>query len=163
MRGAGLCDKLNNFTTGEPGMRAQFAILAALQAAAFCTPGLAADMAPGLWEITLETRVAAQPGFAPEPFRLQQCLTAADTRDPSALLGAMANPGVSGCTYTDKSYVGNTFRFSMQCAGSLAIQSQGEVSFTADTMSGNITAVAKIGGEKTEFSDKVSARRLGGC
>ena len=37
-------------------MRAQFAILAALQAAAFSTPVLAADMLPGLWEITLETR-----------------------------------------------------------------------------------------------------------
>jgi hypothetical protein len=144
-------------------MRAQFAILAALQAAAFCTPGLAADMSPGLWEITLETRIAAQPGFAPEPFRLQQCLSAADTRDPSALLGGMANPGASGCTYTNKAYAGNSFRFSMQCAGSLAIQSQGEVSFTADTMSGSITAVANIGGEKTELSNKVSARRLGGC
>ena len=144
-------------------MRAQFAILAAVHAAAFCTPGLAADMSPGLWEITLETRVAAQPDFAPEPFRLQQCLTAADTRDPSALLGGMANPGASGCTYSHKLYAGNTFRFSMRCAGVLAIQSQGEVSFTADTMSGSITSVANVAGEQTEFSNKVSARRLGGC
>ena len=128
-------------------MRARFAILAALQAAAYCTPGLAADMSPGLWEITLESRVAAEPGFAPEPFRLRQCLTAADTRDPSALLGGMANPGASGCTYTRKAYVGDSFHFSMQCAGSLAIQSQGEVSFTANTMSGSISAIANVGGK----------------
>lgn len=144
-------------------MRAQFAILAALHAAAFCTPGLAADMSPGLWEITLETRVAAQPGFAPEPFRLQQCLTAADAHDPSALLGAMANPGASGCTYSHKAYAGNSFRFSMQCAGGLAIQSQGEVTFTADTMDGSITSAANVGSEKIELSNKVFARRLGGC
>ena len=124
---------------------------------------LAADMSPGMWEITLEARVAAQPGFAPEPFRLTQCLTAADTRDPSKVLGGLANPGASGCTYTDKVYAGNTFRFSMQCAGNFAIQSQGEVSFTADAMNGTITAVANVGGQKTEFSNKVSARRLGGC
>jgi hypothetical protein len=144
-------------------MRAQFAILAAIQAAAFCTPGLAADMSPGLWEITLETRFAAQPGYTPEPVRLQQCLSAADARDPSALLGGMANPGASGCTYTDKAYTGNSFRFSMHCAGSLALQTQGEVSFTADAMTGSITAIANVAGEKTEISNKVSARRLGGC
>jgi hypothetical protein len=144
-------------------MRAQFAVLAALQAAAFCSPVPAADMAPGLWEITLEGRVAAQPGFAPAPFRLTQCLTAADTMDPGVLLGGLANPGASGCTYTSKAYSGDTFRFSMQCAGSFAMQSQGEVSFGADAMSGSISAVTNIGGEKTEFSSRVSARRLGGC
>ncbi len=144
-------------------MRIQWTAIVALQVAAFATPGLAADMSPGLWEITLESRVAAQPGFAPEPFRLTQCLTAADTRDPSKLLGGIANPGASGCTYTDKAYSGNTFRFSMQCTGSLAIQSQGEVSFTSDSMNGTITAIANVGGEKTELSNKVSARRLGGC
>jgi hypothetical protein len=144
-------------------MRARWQIPAALLAAAFPMLGLAADMSPGLWEITLESRVAAQPGFAPDPFRLTQCLSAADARDPSALLGGIANPGASGCTYSDKAYSGNTFRFSMQCAGSFAIQSQGEVSFTADSMNGTITAVANVGGEKTELSNKVSARRLGGC
>ena len=144
-------------------MRARWMTIVALQAAAFSPPGFAADMSPGLWEITLESRVAAQPGFAPGPFRLTQCLTAADTGDPRALLGGIANPGVSGCTYTNKAYSGNTFRFSMQCGGSFAIQSQGEVSFTADTMNGTITAVANVGAEKTEFGNKVSARRLGGC
>ena len=144
-------------------MRAPLTNLIALQCALYCTPSLAAEMSPGLWEITLESRVAGQPGFAPEPFRLRQCLSAADARDPSALLGSMANPGASGCTYTNKAYSGNNFRFSMQCVGTFAIQSQGEVSFTADTMSGNITAVANVGGEKTELSNKVSAHRLGGC
>ena len=126
-------------------------------------PAFAADISPGMWEITLETRVAAQPGFAPEPFRLTQCLSASDARDPSNVLGGMANPGASGCTYANKAYSGNTFRFSMQCAGSFAIQSQGDVSFTTDSMNGTITSVANVGGEKTEFSNKVSARRLGGC
>ena len=144
-------------------MRAPLTNLIALQCALYCTPSLAAEMSPGLWEITLESQVTGQPGFAPEPFRLRQCLSAADARDPSALLGSMANPGASGCTYTNKAYSGNNFRFSMQCAGTFAIQSQGEVSFTADTMSGNITAVANVGGEKTELNNKISAHRLGGC
>ncbi|MCX7142259.1 MAG: DUF3617 family protein [Proteobacteria bacterium] len=92
-----------------------------------------------------------------------QCLSAADTKDPSALLGGMSSPGASGCTYSNKTYSGNTFRFSMQCSGSFAIQSQGAVSFTADSMNGTITATADVGGRKTELSNKVSARRIGGC
>ena len=144
-------------------MNAPLASVVAFQLALYCAPSLAADMSPGMWEITLETRVAVQPGFAPEPFRLTQCLTTADTRDPSKVLGGMANPGASACAYTDKAYSGNTFRFSMQCAGNFAIQSHGEISFTADTMNGTITAVASVGGQKTEFSNRVSARRLGAC
>ena len=138
-------------------------MLAALLAAAFPACGLAADLSPGLWEITLETRVAAQPGFTPEPFRLKQCLTAADAKDPSALLGGLANPGASGCSYSDKSYSGNTFRFTMQCAGSLGIRSHGEVTFSADSMNGTVSASANVGGEKTELSNRISGRRLGGC
>lgn len=144
-------------------MRALRMIAAALSALAFSPPGVAADMAPGLWEITLETRIAAQPGFTPAPFRMQQCLTAADVRDPSALLGGLANPGARGCSYSDKSYSGNTFRFSMQCEGSFGIKSRGEVAFSADTMNGTISATADVGGEKTELSNKISAHRLGGC
>lgn len=144
-------------------MRASRLLLSALLGAAFSNTACAADMAPGLWEITVESRFAAQPGYAPEPVRVKQCLSAADAKDPSALLGGMANPGASGCTYSDKSYSGNTFRFSMLCSGSFALQSRGEVSFSADAMNGTIDAIATIGGTKTEFSNKVSARRLGGC
>ncbi len=144
-------------------MRTLWTISAALLGAAFSRPSLAADLSPGLWEITLETWVAAQPGFTPGPFRLQQCLTAADAKDPSALLGGLANPGASGCSYSDKSYSGNTFRFSMQCGGSFGIKSHGEVTFSANTINGTLSAIADVGGEKTELSNKISARRLGGC
>lgn len=145
-------------------MRARWATSALLlPAAAVSMPGLAADLSPGLWEISVESRVAAQPGFAPAPLRIEQFLSAADARDPSALLGGIANPGASGCTYSNKAYSGNSFRFTMECAGSFAIKSQGEVTFTADTMNGTISALANVGREQTEVSNKVSARRLGGC
>lgn len=147
---------------GRYAERALWATFAALLAAS-SVPALAADLSPGLWEITLETQIAAQPGFKPEPMRLKQCLTAADTKDPSALLGGLANPGASGCSYSDKSYSGNTFRFTMQCAGSFGMQSHGEVTFSADAMSGTVSATANVGGEKAELSNKISARRLGGC
>ena len=139
------------------------ALLAAALAAAYPVCGWSADLSPGLWTITLEARVAAQPGFTPEPFHLQQCLTAADARDPSALLGGLANPGASGCSFSDKSYSGNTFRFSMQCVGSLGMRAHGEVTFSAEAMNGTISASADAGGEKIETSNRISGRRLGGC
>jgi hypothetical protein len=123
----------------------------------------AADLSPGLWEIGLETRVAAAPGFAPPPFKIRQCFTAEDTRDPARLLGQIANPGATGCTYLDRTYTGNSLSFKMQCSGAFAIVSSGQVAFTADTMEGSITATANIGGTSVETQNKVSGRRIGGC
>ncbi|MBV9362067.1 MAG: hypothetical protein JO292_11825, partial [Betaproteobacteria bacterium] len=70
------------------------------------TAAFADDISPGSWQITMETRVPAEPGFAPPPFQLTQCLTADDARDPSRVLGTVSNPGATGCNYTDKSYSG---------------------------------------------------------
>lgn len=111
----------------------------------------------------METRVAADPGFAPPPFQITQCLTAEDARDPARVISGVANPGASGCTYSDKSYSGNTFSFSMQCTGNYAIQATGRVSFTADTMEGTIASTANIGGSVVQTQNRVSARRVGGC
>ena len=124
---------------------------------------LAADVSPGSWEITMETRVPAEPGFAPPPFQITQCLTDADARDPSRVLGGVSNPGASGCSYSDKSYSGNTFSFSMQCAGTYEIKASGRVSFTADTMQGMIDSTANVGGKPVQTQNKISARRVGGC
>jgi len=76
--------------------------------------------------------------------------------------GAYPAPA-SGCSYTNKSDSGGTFSFTMQCGGAYAIQSRGVVAYSAETMNGTITAVANIGGQKMEFTNRVAARRLGAC
>jgi hypothetical protein len=126
-------------------------------------PASAADVSPGSWEITLETRVPAEPAFAPPPFSLTQCLTEADARDPSRVLGTASNPGATACTYTDQSYSGNTFTFSMQCSGIYGIKASGRVSFSADSIQGAIDSTANIGGKEVQQVNKISARRLGDC
>jgi Protein of unknown function (DUF3617) len=123
----------------------------------------AADITPGLWAISMETRTQAAPGFQPAPFTVNQCFTAADTRDPSKLLGGLSNSGASDCQYTEKGYSGNTFKFAMQCGGAYTLQSRGEVTFDAQTMNGLITAKANVAGTPTEFQNKISARRIGNC
>ncbi len=123
----------------------------------------AADLSPGLWAISLETRTNAAPGFQPAPFTVNQCFSANDARDPSKLLGGLSNPGASDCQYTEKNYNGNTFRFAMQCAGTYALQTRGEVSFDAQSMNGSITAKGNVAGTPTEFQNKISGRRLSNC
>ena len=126
-------------------------------------PAYAADITPGLWAISMETRTQGAPGYQPAPVTVNQCFTAADTRDPSKLLGGSSNPGASDCSYTEKSYSGNTFKFAMQCGGAFALESRGEVTFDTQSMNGLITAKANVAGTPTEFQNKLSARRIGNC
>lgn len=127
------------------------------------TAALADDISPGSWQIMMETRVPAEPGFAPPAFQLTQCLTAEDARDPSRVLGGVSNPGASGCNYTDKGYSGNTFTFAMTCGGGYGIKASGRIAFTANSMDGTIQSTANVAGKPVETQNKISARRLGGC
>jgi hypothetical protein len=126
-------------------------------------PGLClaqTSISPGLWQISVQLNTEA---IAMLPVTANQCLTAADAKDPSKLLGSVANPGASGCTYTDKRYSGNTFSFAMTCGGTLAIKATGQVSFTPTTMSGTINTNANINGQSVDMKNEVKAERVGDC
>ena len=138
-------------------------ILFALTAAMAATTAFAEDLSPGLWEITMESRVGAAPAWAPEPFNLSQCLTGNDARDPSKLIGSISTPGATGCSYTERNYSDSTFRFALDCSGSFGIKSRGSVTFGATQFSGEITATGNVAGQNTEFQNKVSGTRVGDC
>lgn len=139
-----------------PAIAAAVSLLAALSSHA-------ADITPGLWEITLESRVADSPGFAPPAAKSTQCFTPQDAKDPSRIVGQVATPGATGCDYTERNYTGNTFTFAMKCSGTFALVSSGKVTFSGTTMDGNITAKANMAGQNVEMQNKISARRIGGC
>jgi hypothetical protein len=137
--------------------------LAALVTAAMAAgTALAADVTPGLWEITLESRVPSA-GFATGPLTLTQCFTAADSRDPSRIVGPLATPGATGCDFTERSYSGSTFRFALDCQGSYGLKSKGSVTFGATSFEGNFSATGNAGGQAVELDNRVSGRRLGDC
>ena len=138
-------------------------VLVFLTATLAATPAFAEDLSPGLWEITVGSRVGAAPGWAPAPFNLMQCLTANDARDPSKLIGSISTPGATGCSYTERNYSGSTFQFALDCSGSYGIKSRGSVTFSASNFSGEITATGKVAGQATEFQNRVSGTRLGDC
>jgi len=134
-----------------------------LCALALASVALAEDIAPGLWELSLEARVDSEPDFQPGPMTLNQCVTKDDARDPGKLLGAIASAGATGCSYSQTSYVGQVFRFTMQCAGTLELKTTGEVTFSATALRGVITTSSSIDGKKVEFKSALVGRRLGEC
>lgn len=138
-------------------------IIAGMLLASMGTAAFAADIQPGLWELVVESRIAAAPDFSPEPAAMKQCLTELDAQDPSRILGGVSNPGATNCTYTEKSFTDNVFRFRMECAGSLGIQARGEIAYSALSMDGRIITVADMAGQTTELQSRITARRLGGC
>ncbi len=117
-------------------------------------------IAPGLWQIALQSSSAA---VAMPPVQINQCLTAADASDPSQLLGSIASPGASACIYSNSSYAGNTFSFAMTCEGTFAIKAAGSVSFTATSLSGTIDTSATINGQRVDMKNAISAQRAGDC
>lgn len=124
----------------------------------------AQDVAPGLWEITMETRVPADSGFQPPPAKITQCITPDTAKDPGMLFTQIGNPGASNCRYQDRNYHGgNTFTFAMTCRGTYQLRSSGKVAFTKETMEGTVSAVATIDNKDVETQNKLTARRVGGC
>jgi len=125
-------------------------------------PGIcsAQTISPGTWQISLQSQSEA---VSLPPMQVSQCLTDADARDPAKLLGGISNPGASGCTYSDKSYSGNTFSFAMECAGIFGIKANGSVSFTSTTMSGTINTTANINGQPVAMKNVIAAQRTGDC
>ncbi len=121
------------------------------------------DIQPGLWELVVESRLAASPESPPDSIALEQCFTKQDAQDPSELLGSMASMGATDCTYTEKSNSGSVFRFKMECAGSHGIRASGEIAYSVSSMNGKIVTVMDMGGQTTELQSKIQARHLGGC
>ena len=125
--------------------------------------GYAQEVSPGLWELSMETRVDAAPGFAPPPTTLSQCFSPADARDPGRIIGTVATPGASDCNYSERSYQGSTFRFTLQCAGSFALQTRGQVTFSASEFAGDVETSSDLGGQHVQFKSHLRGKRLGGC
>lgn len=121
------------------------------------------DLAPGLWELSLEARVEAEPDFHPGPFTVNQCLTKHDTSDLSKVLAPLTTEGAGDCNYSEKRYAGKTFRFALQCSGTLQLKTTGEVTFSATALQGTLTTSSAIDGKTVEFTSVIAGRRLGDC
>lgn len=141
-------------------------IAAALALLAASTGPFAEGIKPGLWKISLESRVAAAPGWQPEPFEMTQCLSEADAQNPDRLLAGLGEQGVSGCDFLNRDYSGSSVKFDLSCGGQLGLTGHGEMMFTDTSMDGTIDvsfADAGQGGERTAMQNRLRAVYLGNC
>ena len=116
----------------------------------------AAQVQPGNWELSLTTLLSGQP--QPIAVTETRCLTDADTRDPSNVLGGSAK---GGCAFSNKHDSGTVFTFDVSCTGALPMAGKGSVSYTATTINADLDLSAD--GGKFGMRAFVTGRRLGGC
>ena len=126
-----------------------------------------ADIRPGLWDMSVEFSVPADPPFKQPPISRPQCLTAADARDPSRLLAEMSVPGATGCAVSGKAGSSGHFEFDVKCEGIFAIGGHGSVDYTPDTLQGTLNLDFNLGdpgaAKRTGSVSRIAARRVGDC
>lgn len=127
----------------------------------------AAGPEPGLWDVSADMAIPTAPDFRQEPVTLRQCFSAADARDPSRMLGGMANPGAANCRFSDKRESPGHVDFAVRCEGLLGISGRGSADYTASTLEGRLeltfTVSAGENAQRVESVSRVSARRVGNC
>lgn len=119
--------------------------------------GALADLEPGNWEMTVTTTIEGMPG-AMAPITQARCITRADARDPSRLIGTGA-----GCEFSNKRDSGSEITFDVACSGQIPMSGSGVVRYTATTVNGSLEIAANTGGQRIMTRSQLSGRRLGEC
>ena len=126
----------------------------------FLIPGLAlADVDPGKWQLSVTSAFEGMPGVV-GPIVQEHCLTAAEARDPSRLLGSAATPG---CTFANQNDDGSRVSFDVKCGGALPMEGSGAVRYTNGTVDGELSISGDANGQKFATRMKVTGRRIGAC
>ncbi len=126
---------------------------------AFVSPVYADDVSPGLWSFTLTVTAAGMDNELGH-YTKTQCFTQEDAQNPDKLFAEMGG----GCTFGDKHLQDSRFTFSVQCSGVVPMRGEGEVSFSANSLEGNLVIQAEVpdmGQLKTK--SRVTGSRLGDC
>jgi Protein of unknown function (DUF3617) len=124
------------------------------------------DIQPGQWQMSVEFAVPADPGFKQPPISRNQCLTAADARDPGRLITETSVPGATGCAFSDKKESSGHLEFAVKCEGLFAIGGHGSVDYTPTSLQGTLDLdfnVGEAGAKRTGSVSRFSGRRIGDC
>src|SRR5258706_5145528 len=116
-----------------------------------------ADIEPGIWELTISASVDGMAGGV-QPMTQTRCLTQADSRDPTRLIGA------SGCTLSNQNDTGSQISFNVSCGGQVPMARSGVVHYTPQSLNGQIDLGAEVSpGQKMITRSTINGRRIGGC
>jgi hypothetical protein len=114
-----------------------------------------ADIQAGNWEMTVTTSIEGMPG-AMAPITQSRCLTDAEAKDPSRLIGQGA-----GCEFSNRQDTGSQITFDVTCTGQVTLSGSGAVQYTAQTVDGTLDLTAR--NPRIVTRSQLTAKRLGEC
>jgi hypothetical protein len=128
-----------------------------LAALLFCVPAGAvlADIQAGHWQMTVTTVIEGMPG-AMAPITQARCLTEAEAKDPSRLIGQGA-----GCVFSNRQDTGSQITFDVVCTGQVPLSGGGAVRYTPQTVEGTLDLTAT--NPRIVTHSQLAAKRLGEC
>jgi len=115
-----------------------------------------ADVEPGNWELTVTTSVDGMPGAMP-PVTRSRCISQAEARDPSQLLGG------SECEFNNRRDSGSEITFDVACSGPMPMRGSGAVRYAPQSIDGSLDISADASGQKIMTRSRIVGRRLGAC
>ncbi|HZM36027.1 MAG TPA: DUF3617 family protein [Burkholderiales bacterium] len=113
-----------------------------------------AQVQAGNWELTVTTWMAGADKPI-GPLQQTQCVTEADARDPSRVLG-----GGASCEFSNRRESGDLYTFDVKCGGPLPMSGTGSIRQSADAFEGDLDLSA---GQGFGMRSKIAGRRLGPC
>ena len=117
-----------------------------------------ADLQPGNWELSVTSMMQgmAQPIG---PITQTRCVTEADARDPSRVVGQASG----GCDFSNKQDNGSLMSFDITCSGQIPMRGSGQVRYGAQNFDAELDLTADAQGQKIMTRSKITGRRLGAC
>jgi uncharacterized protein DUF3617 len=135
--------------------------LAALALMLTVLPALAgaAEMQPGMWEITSRTEMQGMPKAMP-PRTIRHCYTKKDIEDKKP---TMPQSQDKNCEIKDYQVQGNKASWSMECTGENAMRGSGTMTVEATKFSGTMKSQLNQDGQMMDITQSWSGKRLGDC
>ena len=122
----------------------------------------AVELKPGLWEVSIQTKMAGIPGTQPA-VTVQQCYSPEDVKDMKRMLPNQQNSGMK-CNSTHFALKGDAATWQMQCAGpGVTMSGLGSMTFKGNTYSGSSTMEMNAAGRAMKMSQTMSGQRIGDC
>jgi hypothetical protein len=127
--------------------------------AVLATGASAAEMLPGLWEITMKMEMPGMPMAMP-PQVARHCYTPQDVKEGRKTIPRSED---KNCKITNHKVSGSTVTWSIECTGEHAMTGTGTMTLGATSYSGTGKSKMKEGGETMEMIQTMTGKRLGDC
>jgi hypothetical protein len=118
----------------------------------------------GRWEVTMQMEMPGMPAAMP-PFTVEQCVTKEQANDPqrSVPQQPQRGGGQSDCKTEDYKATGSKVSWTMRCTTPQPMTGTGEMTYTKDAYTGQMTMNMERGGQPMKMTMKMTGKRLGDC